>query len=233
MRTDVQIRQDVLDELKWDPEIKEEYVGVTVHHGAVTLTGHVPTYRQKVATKEAAKRVADVKAVVDDIDVRLESAVRMSDEGLAERIANVLRWNVSGPGDNVKAEVKGGIVTLTGEVNWQHQRGNAARSIEHVCGVRNVVNLIIVKRPVSTGDVRQRIREALERHADIEASKIDVDVLDGTVTLSGTVESLVEMDRVEEAAWAAPGVSKVVDNLSVAIRSDRIEQEVPSLQCDP
>jgi osmotically-inducible protein OsmY len=233
VKTDAKIKQDVLNELKWDPEIKEEHVGVTVHHGAVTLTGHVPTYREKVATKEAAKRVADVKAVVDDIDVRLENAMRMTDEGLAERIANVLRWNVSGPGGDVKAEVKGGVVTLTGEVNWQHQRGNIARSIEHVRGVRNIVNLIIVKPLLSTGDVRQRIREALQRHADIEASKIDVDVLDGTVTLSGTVESLVEMDRVEDAAWAAPGVSKVVDNLSVAIRSDRVEQEVPSLQCDP
>ena len=112
-----------------------------MHHGAVTLTGHVPTYRQKVAAKEAAKRVADVKAVVDNIDVRLDSAMRMSDEGLAERIANVLRWNVSGPGDNVKAEVKDSVVTLTGEVQRQHQRSNIARSVEHVKGVRNIVNL--------------------------------------------------------------------------------------------
>jgi osmotically-inducible protein OsmY len=112
-----------------------------VHHGAVTLTGHIPTYHQKVAAKEAAKRVADVKAVVDNIDVRLDSAMRMSDEGLAERIANVLRWNVSGPGDNVKAEVKDSVVTLTGEVQRQHQRSNIARSVEHVKGVRNIVNL--------------------------------------------------------------------------------------------
>lgn len=232
MKTDPQIKQDVVTELKWDPEIKEELVGITVHHGAVTLTGHVPTYRQKVAAKEAAKRVANVKAVVDNIDVRLDSEMQMSDEGLAERIANVLRWNVSGPADNVKAEVKCGVVTLIGEVPQQHQRSSIARSIEHVRGVRNIVNLIFVKPPVALTDVRQRIKDALQRHADIEASKIDVVVVDGTVTLSGTVESLVEMDRVEDAAWAAPGVSKVVDNLSVAPSSDRFEQ-MPSLQCDP
>jgi hyperosmotically inducible protein len=156
----------------------------------------------------------------------------MSDEGLAERIANVLRWNVSGPGDNVKAEVKDSVVTLTGEVQRQHQRSNIARSVEHVKGVRNIVNLIFVKPPVAISDVRQRIKEALQRHADIEASNIDVEVADGTVTLSGTVGSLVEMDRVEEAVWAALGVSKVVDNLSVATPSDCFEQ-IPSLQCDP
>ena len=221
MKTDAQIKHDVLAELKWDPEIKEEHVGITVHHGAVALTGHVPTYRQKVAAREAAKRVADVKAVVDDLDVRLEAETRLTDEGLAERIANVLRWNVSGGGDNVKAEVKCGVVTLTGEVHWQHQRGCILRSIEHVKGVRSIVDQIIVKPVVSISNVRDRIKEALERHADTEASRIDVDVADGTVTLSGTVESLAEMDRVEDAAWAAPGVSKVVDNLSVAPRSDR------------
>lgn len=232
MKTDAQIKQDVLTELKWNPEIKEEHIGITVEHGAVILTGHVPTYRQKVAAREAAKRVADVKAVVNSIDVRLESETRLTDEGLAERIANVLRWNVSGGGENVKAEINCGVVTLTGEVHWQHQRGGIVRSIEHVKGVRNIVDQIVVKPLVSISNVRERIKQALQRHADIEASRIGVDVVDGTVTLSGTVESLAEMDRVEDAAWAVPGVSKVVDNLSVAAPSDRFEQ-IPSLQCDP
>jgi osmotically-inducible protein OsmY len=218
VKADAQIKQDVLNELKWDPEVREEYVGVTVHHGAVTLAGHVPTYRQKVAAKDAAKRVADVKAVVDNIDVRLEIEMRMTDEGLAERVTNVLRWNVSNQGGNIKAEVKNGVVTLTGDVHWQYQRGNVARSIEHIIGVRNVVNLIIVKPPVSASDVRQHIKDALQRHADVEASKINVDALGDTVTLSGTVDSLAEMDRIENAAWAAPGVSKVVVNLSVDLR---------------
>lgn len=216
MKSDAQIQQDVLSELKWSPEIDEAHIGVTVHNGAAALTGHVPTYRQKRAAIDAAKRVADVKAVVDNVAVRLESEMRMTDEGLAERIANVLKWNVSIKSNAVKAEVKNGIVTLTGEVDWQYQRANIERNIEHVGGVANVFNLITVKPRLSTFDVRQRINEALKRHAEVEASKVTISASDGTVTLSGTVESLAEMDRVEDAAWAAPGVSKVVDNLSVA-----------------
>ena len=215
MNPDIQINQNVLNELKWDPEIREEHVGVTVHDGVVTLTGHVPTYRQKRASMDAAKRVADVRAIIDNIDVRLEREMRTTDEGLAERIANVLTWNVSVAGKEVKAEVKNGVVTLTGGVDWQYQRINIERNIEHVRGVANIVNLITVKQHVSTIDVQQKIKEALQRHAEVEASKITVAASDGTVTLTGKVESLVEMDRIEAAAWAAPGISEVVNNLSV------------------
>jgi osmotically-inducible protein OsmY len=215
MKSDAQIKQDVLSALKWSPEVKEEDIGVTVHNAAVTLTGHVPTYWQKREAKEAAKRVAEVKAVVDKIDVRLGSEMRMTDEGLAERIANVLKWNVSVRGANVKAEVSNGVVTLTGEVEWQHQRVNIERNIEHVSGVANVVNLITVKPRISATDVKREIKDALERHAEIEASKITVSASNGTVTLSGTVESLAELDRVEDAAWSAPGISKLVNKVRV------------------
>ena len=216
MKTDSQIKQDVINALKWNPEIKEEHIGITVHNAAVTLTGHVPTYWQKRKAKETAKHVAEVKAVVDNIDVRLDSEMRTTDEGLAERIANVLKWNVSVRGEGVKAEVKNGVVTLTGEVEWQHQRANIERNIEHVGGVANVISLITIKPRLTGSDVKKQIREALERHAEIEASKITVKTLNGTMTLSGTVDSLAEMDRVENAAWSAPGISKLVNNLYVA-----------------
>jgi len=216
MKTDSQIKQDVLDELKWDPEIDHTKIGIAVSDGAVTLTGHVATYAQKLAAKRVVKSVDGVQAVVDKIDVQLESQHRMTDEGLAERIAHVLTWNVSIPGKNIKAEVKNGVVTLTGQLEWQYQRANVRQNIEHISGVINVIELMTVKPNVSSGDVRQRITDALKRHADIEASNISVMASDGTVTLSGTVDSLVEMDRVERAAWAAPGVTKVVDNLRVA-----------------
>jgi osmotically-inducible protein OsmY len=216
MKSDADIKQDVLNAMKWSPEVKEEHIGVTVHNAAVTLTGHVPTYWQKRAATETVKGVADVKAVVDNVDVRLESEMKMTDEGLAERIANVLNWNVALQGKSVKAEVKSGVVTLTGEVEWQYQRANIERNIEHVRGVANVINLITIRPRLSPTDVKRDIREALERHAEIEASKITVTASNGTVTLSGTAESLAELDRIEDAAWAAPGISKLVNNVRVA-----------------
>ena len=140
----------------------------------------------------------------------------MTDEGLAERIANVLGWNVSIAGKDIKAEVKNGVVTLTGEVDWQFQRHNIMKNVEHVGGVVNVVDLIKLVPRVSATDVQSRIRSALLRHAGVEASRVAVAVASGTVTLTGSVESIEEMDRVEDAVWAAPGVSKVIDNLRVA-----------------
>ena len=216
MKSDSQIKQDVLAELKWDAEIDESKIGVVVSSGALTLTGHVPSYRQKMAAKEAAKRVSGVNAVVDNVEVRLDNSYRTTDEGLAERISNVIQWNVSSPSKAIKAEVRNGIVTLSGEVEWYFQRSNIMQNVQHVSGVIGVTDLITVKPHLTATDVQSRIKTALERHVDVEASKISVAVANGTVTLSGTVESFDEMDRVENAAWAAPGVSMVVDNLRIS-----------------
>ena len=214
MKTNSQIKQDVINALKWNREIKEEHIGVMVHNAAVTLTGHVPNYWQKRSAKEAVKHVADVKAVVDEVEVCLESEMRTTDEGLAEEISNVLRWNVSIHGQNVKAEVRAGVVTLTGEVDRHDQRLNIERNIEHVGGVVCIVNLITVKPHASIVDVKKHVRAALERHANIEAATISVATSSNdTVILSGTAESLAELDRIEEAAWSAPGVNKVINNM--------------------
>jgi osmotically-inducible protein OsmY len=216
MKTDTQLKHDIQEELNWDPEVDSSKIGVTVSDGAVTLTGHVGTYRQKIAARAVVKRIADVRALVDNIDVRLDREFSVTDEGLAERIAHVLTWNVSGGGKGIKAEVRNGVVTLTGEVEWQYQRANIEKNIEHVGGVISVVDRISIKPRAATPEVQKRISEALKRHADIEALKISVAAADGTITLSGTVESLAEKDRVENAAWAAPGVTRVIDNLRVA-----------------
>ena len=216
MKSDAQLKKDVTDELRWDAEVEETKIGISVTNGAVTLTGHVPSYRQKIAAADAVKRVSGVLAVVNNIDVQIESIHRTTDEGLAERIANVLKWNVSIPGKEIKADVKNGVVTLMGDLDWQYQRNNVLRNIQHVGGVVNVIDLMKVKPRVVASDVQKRIREALQRHVDVEASKITVSVADGTVTLAGTVDSVAEMDRIEDAAWTAPGVTKVVDNLRVA-----------------
>jgi osmotically-inducible protein OsmY len=216
MKDDYQTKQDVVAELKWNAEIDETKIGVAVSDGAVTLSGHVPTYRQKMAAAKAAKRVAGVLAIVNKLEVQLESEHRATDEGLAERIANVLSWNVSVPENAIKAEIKNGIVTLTGEVAWQYQRQNILKDIEHASGVVDVINLITVKPRMHAIDVQAEIQAALKRHAEVEGSKITVTVCDGIVTLSGEVESMAEMDRIEDAAWGASGVSKVVDNLQVS-----------------
>ena len=215
MKTDAQIKQDVLAELKWDAEIDETKIGVSVSKGAVTLSGHVPTYLQKMAALKAVKHVSGVLAVVNHIDVLLENYHRLTDEGLAERIANALNWNASAVGNNLKAEVKNGLVTLTGKIDWQFQRMNIHKAIEHLSGVVNVIDLIELKPRVSVADVQEKIKQALKRHADHEANRIGVTVANGTATLSGIVESIDEKDRVNNAAWAAPGISKVVDNLEV------------------
>ena len=215
MKSDAQIKSDVIAELKWDAEVDETKIGVAVSNGAVTLSGHIPTFRQKIEAATAAKRVAGVLAIVNNIDVMLDREFRTTDEGLAERIANVLKWNVSIPGKEIKATVKNGVVNLAGQVDWQYQRANILRNIEHVGGVVNVIDHITLKPAATATDVQKKIKDALTRHADVEASNVTVSVANGIATLSGTVESMEEMDRVEDAAWTAPGVSKVVDNLRV------------------
>ena len=181
----------------------------------MTLTGHVPSYRQKIAAANSAKRVVGVLALVNNIDVRLEAENRTTDEGLAERIANVLKWNVSIPNHNLKADVKHGIVTPSGEVEWQYQRASILKNIEHVSGVVGINDRITLKPRALESDIQQKIKDALERHADFEANNIKVTVSGGTATLSGKVELMLEMDRIEHAVWAAPGVSRVVDNLRI------------------
>jgi len=213
MKDDYQIKQDVLDELDWDPEIEASKVGVEVTDGAVTLVGAVETYRQKQAAREAAKRVAGVRALVDRLEIELPVQHRLSDEGLAERVAHVLNWNVSADAKNIKADVQNGVVTLTGELDYHFRRRNVLDQIEHVAGVVDVIDQMTVKPKVSASDVEDRIRNALDRHAEIESENVTVRVLDGTVTLEGTAESLDEMDRIEQAAWAGPGVTNVINNL--------------------
>ncbi len=213
MSDDYKVKQDVIDELDWEPEVEASRVGVEVSDGAVTLLGAVDTYRQKQAAHSAAKRVAGVRSLVDRLEIELPIQHRLSDEGLAERIAHVLNWNVSADAKNVQAEVQDGVVTLTGELDYNFQRKNILKNIEHVSGVVNVVDQMTVKPKVSASDVEDRIKGALNRHTEIESENVSVRVLDGVVTLEGTAESLEEMDRIEQAAWAGPGVVNVINNL--------------------
>lgn len=213
--TDMQLKQSVLDELHWDAQVDAAHIGVTSSDGSVTLNGRVTSYPEKTAAINAAKRVRGVKAVADEIEVHLASDSREDDSDIAERIAHVLEWNVSVPEKNVQAKVRGGIVTLTGEVEWQHERKHVEAQVRHVSGVVGLLNQIHVKPKVSPSNVKAEIEDALFRNAELEADEVRISVSGDTVTLDGQVKAYYERDLVERAAWAAPGVRQVVDHIRI------------------
>jgi osmotically-inducible protein OsmY len=209
------LQQAVMDELKWTPEVNEAHIGVAVKDGAVTLTGHVSSYAEKYAAVRAAERVYGVRAVADEIEVKLPNSSLRDDADIAEAIAQQLRWNAIVP-ETVDVEVRNGYVTLRGEVQWDFQREAAERVVRDITGVKGVANLISVAKPkVKPSDVKERIREAIERAAALDASKITVTTDNGTVHLKGTVHSLLEKRVAESAARSAPGVQEVIDEIDV------------------
>lgn len=215
MTKDEQIQSDVLNELKWDPKVEASDIGVTVQDGAVTLTGTVTNYPAKLAAEQAAKRVKGVRAIAKEIKVELEHANRNTDEEIAKRVAHVLDWSISIPDHNIMAEVSKGHVTLTGDVDWQYQRMKAERQIEEIRGVVEVTNHIKIRPRATDPEVRRAIISALHRHATLEASKIDVAIVDGKVTLSGDVDATFEKELIEDAVWSALGVTEVLNHLRV------------------
>lgn len=216
MRKDDDIKDDVLAEIDWDPQIESTQVGVTVKDGAVSLLGIVSSYTEKLAAERAAKRVKGVHAIAEEIDVKYPSDRSVDDENIAERISHIIEWNTSIPKDTVQAKVQNGFVILSGDVDWNYQREMAGSQIAGVRGVTGVSNLIAVKPRVAREDVSREINRALHRSADLEASNVSVDVAGGQVTLSGNVKAWHERKLVEDAVWAAPGVTHVVDNIRVA-----------------
>jgi osmotically-inducible protein OsmY len=212
--SDKRIQEEVLRELEWDPEVDAAHIGVSVEEGAVTLTGHVSSYSEKLAAVRAAERVYGVKAVADEIEVRLPGSAARDDTDIAEAIAQVLRWNTLVP-DTVEAEVRQGYVTLRGEVDWSYQRDAAERAVRDVKGVKGVTSLITVKSRAKPTDIEQRIQEAIRRAANMDARQIWVTTTNGTVVLHGTVHSLYEKKVAEQEALAAPGVQKVENRITV------------------
>ena len=215
MKSDSKIRDDVLNELRWDPQITDpDAIGVTVTDGAVTLTGHVPTYAQKLAAARAAERVYGVKAVANELTVKLAGAAR-DDSDIAAAIAHVLDWNVSVPEGKVHARVEGGWVILDGEVDYDYQRREVERMVRQVRGVIGVTDLITVKPPVSAEKVEQVIEDAFRREAEVDARHIRVEMSDHTAKLYGHVHSLHEASAARAAAAAAPGVATVESHLVI------------------
>lgn len=214
--SDKQLRQDVLDELDFEPSVDATHIGVMAVNGVVTLTGHVPAFWQKTAAERAVWRVKGVKAIAQEIEVRFANGKKDADDQIAERAVQILAWDTAVPKNAVRVKVQHGWLTMEGEVGWQYQRQAAETGLRKLTGVIGVSNNITIKSTVQAPDVRRRIEDALKRHAKVEAQQISVDVGgNGAITLSGKVDNWDERRAVERAAWSAPGVRSVVDHITI------------------
>jgi len=211
---DKQIRQDVIDELEFEPSIDAANIGVLAKDGIVTLTGHVPLYAQKLTAERAAWRVRGVKAVVQDIEVRYNGDPA-SDEQIAKRALDILRWDGTVP-RQVHVTMNRGWLTLSGEVDWQFQRHNAEKDLRGLTGVVGITNDITLKPTAQANVVKDKILEAFKRNAEIEARQIDIAIRDGgTVVATGEVDNWMERQAVARAVWATPGVKAFQDRLTI------------------
>ena len=215
MKSDIELKKDVEQELEWDPSINAAGVGVEVRDRIVTLAGHLASFAEKLAARRAAQRVEGVKGVVVELDVRLPGEDRRSDEEIAAVVRSVLEWTAGLSEKSVKVTVEKGVVTLSGEVDWGYQSKVAVDAVSRLRGVVTVVNQIDVRGNAGAVDIAGKISAALTRHAQVESRDIDVSVSDGTVTLRGKVGSFPERSIACHAAWSAPGVRNVVDQLSI------------------
>jgi osmotically-inducible protein OsmY len=216
MRTDTELQHAVMEELAWEPGVDAAEIGVSAESGIVTLNGIVKSLPQKWAAEKAAQRVSGVKAVTDQIVVKLPGDAEIGDSEIARAAVNALDWNASLPRGHVQVIVSHGWVTLEGNVRFHYERVAAEYAVRGLRGVKGVTNLISVKPPQpSPKDIKHRIEQAFKRSADLDAETISVDAKDGRVILRGTVDSWAERERAELAAWAAPGVSRVENEILV------------------
>lgn len=214
MKTDIELREDVEQELLWEPSISATEIGVIVDAGTVTLTGSVDTFPKKWGAEKAALRVSGVRAVANQIEVKLTPSSRRADEEIARAASGALEWNVVLP-NGLQAVVEDGWVTLKGKVNWKYQKRAAEDTVRGLTGVKGVTNNIMVKPHVAPSIVKAKIEAAITRNAFLDAKGIQVKEDDGKVTLEGTVYSWLEKEQAEEAAWSAPGVTEVDNKLVV------------------
>ena len=213
-RTDQQIQKDVVDELAWDPRVIAQGIGVNVTNGVVTLTGHVDTYYKKWSAQDAAHHVRGVRAVANELHLKLASTAQRTDEEIATAAMHAIEGDAT-LGDKLRVTVSQGIVTVSGEVEWNLQKEDAERALRRLAGVRGMTNSITVRQRSTPAEVKDKIKRALERLAVVDASSVSVEVQGSKAILSGNVRSWSEREQVARTAWVAPGISQVEDQIRI------------------
>jgi osmotically-inducible protein OsmY len=215
MKSDADLKREVEDELNWDPEVDATDIAVSLHEGVVTLAGFVRSYSQKVMAERAAKRVAGVRAVANDLEVRLPATDERPDPEIVREALTALKAELPYSSENIKVISRGGWITLEGNVEWNYARAEAENVVRRVRGVRGVTNEIAVKPRAAPTEIRRKIEDALRRRAELDARSITVETNGSEVILRGTVRSWAERDEAERTAWAAPGVTRVDNRIAV------------------
>ncbi|CAM2880114.1 BON domain-containing protein [Pseudomonas fluorescens] len=214
--SDLSLRKSVMEELEFHPQINAASIGVSVENGIVTLSGHVSSYPQKVNAERAAKGVKGVRAIAQEIQVRLDKHAGTADDTLAERVLNIIDWSADVPQNDIKVTVQKGWITLDGDVDWQYQKETLERAVHELSGVVGVNNRLALRPNAEVTDIRQRIEEALKRNAEIDDKNVFVRVDGDVVRLEGKVHVWRERMLAERAAWSVPGVMRVEDHLLIA-----------------
>ncbi|WP_439409065.1 BON domain-containing protein [Bradyrhizobium sp. DASA03076] len=216
MKSDSEIERDVRDELKWDPDLDASDIAVSVKDGVVTLAGFTHSYADRLEAESAAKRVVGVKAVANDIEVRLPSIDQRPDPDIARDAIAALKQELPISHEKIKAVVKDGWITLEGAVEWQYQKTAAEHAVRKIKGVKGVTNVITVKPNLEPTEIKRKIMDAFKRNAEVDADHISVEANGGEVVLKGTVRSWIEREEAERVAWSAPGVTRVDDRIVVS-----------------
>ena len=215
MISDYQLQQEVLKELEFEPSVDAAHIGVSANAGVIALTGFVSSYGEKLAAERAVRRVKGVKAIAEEIEVRLPSDKKIADDEIAGRAVDILKWRVGLPVSRISVKVTKGMVALTGDVDWQFQRSEAEAAVHNLAGVTSVINLIRVNSPVNVPEVKEKIQKALHRNAELDACQVTVHTEGSSVILGGKVHAWYERDIAERAAWSAPGVTEVQDHIQI------------------
>ncbi len=212
---DLSLRQQIIDELEFEPSIDAAHIGVAVNDGIVTLTGNVKSYAEKVAAERCVQAIRGVRAIAQEIEVRFPEDKKTADEEIARRALDIIAWDTTIPDEKVKVKIHKGWVTLSGEVEWQYQKTAAENAVRKLTGVTGVTNLIMIRPRIDVSNIKSRIENALKRSAEVEADRIRVNVSGSKVILEGKVSAWHERGVAERAAWAAPGVTAVEDHLTI------------------
>jgi osmotically-inducible protein OsmY len=215
MKSDRDIERDVRDELQWDPDLDATDIAVSVKDGVVTLTGFVKSYTDKYESEAAAKRVAGVAGVANDLEVRMPSVDERPDPEIARDAVSSIKSQLPISSERIKVIVKNGLVTLEGQVEWQYQKNTAENAVRRIKGVKRVSNLIVLKPRAEPTEIKDKIMEAFKRNAELDANRIHIEANGSEVILKGTVRSWIEREEAERVAWSAPGVTRVEDRIVV------------------